>query len=102
MGFSEPATQPANDDDDDDDEEGGSQGGGPLQLDPFQRSLLLPKLLAGASSSHAEVSVVYSGLEDSNWRVWEGIEPVETKNPDICVFNAPRLVPRKYVIVLLE
>ncbi|VDD79675.1 unnamed protein product [Mesocestoides corti] len=93
--------QPGDSDDDNDvGSDADSQGGGsPRELDPFQRSLLLPKLLAGANSSHAEVALMYSGLENSNWKVWENVEFVETKNVDVCVFNCRRLLPRKIMAI---
>lgn len=83
-----------------DGEEEGSEhlsedGTSPRELDPFQRSLLLPKLLAGANSSHSEVNLVYSGIEDSNWNIWNNVDFLETKNVDICTFSFNRIVPRK-------
>ncbi|VDL93354.1 unnamed protein product [Schistocephalus solidus] len=80
-------------------DEGKTRKNEPIVLDPFQRSLLLPKLLAGASSSHAEVTLVTAGLEDSNWVPWTTPEIVEQKNSDICIFNFSRLEPRKCVFM---
>ncbi|KAL5965153.1 Death domain-containing protein 1 [Taenia solium] len=87
-----------------DEEEAGSEqlsegGNSPRELDPFQRSLLLPKLLAGANSSHSEVNLVYSGVEDSNWKIWDNVDFVETKNVDICAFSFNRIVPRKFMAI---
>ncbi|VDK20469.1 unnamed protein product [Taenia asiatica] len=87
-----------------DEEEAGSEqlsegGNSPRELDPFQRSLLLPKLLAGANSGHSEVNLVYSGIEDSNWKIWGNVDFVETKNVDICTFSFNRIVPRKFMAI---
>ncbi|KAL7054423.1 hypothetical protein AAHC03_013349 [Spirometra sp. Aus1] len=81
------------------DDEGKVKKNEPIVLDPFQRSLLLPKLLAGASSSHAEVTLLTAGLEDSNWLPWTSPEIVEQKNSDICIFNFSRLEPRKILCI---
>ncbi|KAM7542582.1 hypothetical protein Aperf_G00000005271 [Anoplocephala perfoliata] len=78
-----------------DEEVVGSQHG----LDPFQRSLLLPKLLAGANSSHSEVFLMWAGKEDSNWKIWDNGEFVETKDADIYSFKITRIVPRKFMAI---
>ncbi|VDL56767.1 unnamed protein product [Hymenolepis diminuta] len=68
-------------------------------LDPFQSSLLLPKLLAGSNSSHSVVTLMWAGLENSDWKIWKNIEFVDTKNADVCCFSINRIVPRKFMAI---
>ncbi|KAH9280930.1 Death domain-containing protein 1 [Echinococcus granulosus] len=53
----------------------------------------------GANSSHSEVNLVYSGIEDSNWKIWDNVDLVETKNVDICTFSFNRIIPRKFMAI---
>ncbi|VDN96650.1 unnamed protein product [Rodentolepis nana] len=69
------------------------------ELDAFQASLFLPKLLAGSNSGHSAVNLMWAGLEDSDWQIWKNAEILDTKDNEIYCFSINRIVPRKFMAI---